>query len=107
MDALLDTLRRAIPGFCERALTYDDFRAACKREGIVVEERAYLYDEYLSRRGRRPRITINAGLAPLYRTFVGFHALGHWFAHPGDQEFREPGVATSHRARGQHRRLPR
>jgi hypothetical protein len=87
MDALLATLRQTIPGFCERTLTYEDFLAACKREGIAVEVRPYLFDEYLSRRGRRPRITINAGLAPLYKTFVAFHALGHWFAHPGDQEF--------------------
>jgi hypothetical protein len=87
VDTLLAALRRAIPGFCERALTFKDFRACCKREGIQAEERAYMFDEYLSRRGRRPRVTINAGLAPLYKTFVGFHALGQWFCHPGDQEF--------------------
>ena len=37
MDALIATMRRAIPGFCERVLTHEDFLAACKREGITVE----------------------------------------------------------------------
>ena len=40
MDALLATMRRAIHGFAERVLTYDDFLAACKRQGIAVEVRS-------------------------------------------------------------------
>src|SRR5262249_28553374 len=87
MDALLATVRRAVPGFTERALTYDDFLACCRIQGIIVETRPYVFDESLSRRGHDARITVNSGLTPLYRTFVGFHALGHWFGHPGDREY--------------------
>jgi hypothetical protein len=87
MDTLVNTVRRAVPGFTERALTYEDFLACCRMQGIIVETRPDPFDEYLSRRGRCSRITLNTGLTPLYKTFLGFHALGHWFGHPGDQEF--------------------
>jgi len=87
MDALLARAASALPGFGHRPLTYDDFLATCRAEGILVDVRASLFDEYLTHRGRRPRITLTVGLAPIYRTFVAFHALGHWLAHPGNQEF--------------------
>jgi hypothetical protein len=80
-------MRRLIPNFNTRPLAYADFLAVCGQLGILVEEKPYLFDEYLSRWGRRPKIIINAGLTPLYRAFVGFHALGHWVAHPGGRDF--------------------
>src|SRR5262249_3274603 len=86
MEAFLAIVRHAIPGFAERPLTYDDFVACCRAEGIVVEVRPSRFDQRLSRRGRRPRITLNAGLTPLYKRFVAFHALGHWCGRPGNQE---------------------
>jgi hypothetical protein len=76
-----------IPGFGQRRLDYGDFLAVCRRERIRVETRPYLWDEYLNRWGSRPTITLNTGLTPTYKTFVAFHALGHWFLHPGDIEY--------------------
>ena len=87
MNALLAVARREIPDFGARSLTYDDFLAVRRRQGIRVDVRPYLFDEYLSRRGPHPAITLNVGLGSLYTAFVGFHALAHWFCHPGDQEF--------------------
>ena len=87
MDAHVAIARREIPGFGQRQLIYADFLACARAQGITVDVRPYLFDEYLSRRGRHPRITLTVGLAPLYKAFVAFHALGHWFGHPGDQEF--------------------
>jgi hypothetical protein len=80
-------MRRVMPDFARRRMTWGDFLDVCQRERIRVEVRPYLFDELLSRHGRWPRIIINAGLQEAYRIFVGFHALGHWVAHPGPREF--------------------
>jgi hypothetical protein len=79
-------MRRLVPDFAHRRMTYGDFLDACVRERITVDVRPYLFDEYLTRH-RRPRIILNAGLSEPYRVFVAFHALGHWVAHPGPREF--------------------
>lgn len=85
-DRLITAMQRFVPDFLRRRLTYADFLNACRRASIRVAVQPYLFDEYLSRWGRS-RIILNAGLAEPYRTFVGFHALGHWVAHPGPREF--------------------
>jgi hypothetical protein len=86
VDALITAARAKIPGLCERPLTYADFLALCRRERLRVDVRPWLFDEQLNRRGPRPTITLAAGLATTYKTFLGFHALAHWFLHPGTED---------------------
>lgn len=85
MDQIIALVQEKIPGFGHEILRFDDFLAACDVDGIGVEIRAFGRDEQLRRDQRR--IVLNAGLAGSYRTFVGFHALAHWYAHPGQQDF--------------------
>jgi hypothetical protein len=85
-DQLIQLVQSKVRGFNARPLAFDDFLAACEREGIAVEIRPHLYDEEL-RRGSEPTIIVNAGLSEKYRTFVAFHSLAHWFAHPGHVHF--------------------
>jgi hypothetical protein len=80
-------MRRFMPDFARRRMTYADLLEVCRREGIVVDERPSLFDEMLTRHGRRPRIILNAWLSEPYKIFAGFHALGHWVCHPGPREF--------------------
>src|SRR5262245_9667428 len=92
--SLVAHVRRLIPDFCQRPMTFEDFLGACATENIDVQIREYIFDGYTSRRWKPIRITLNRGLAPTYRTFVAFHELAHYVGHPHDQAFylQTPGL---------------
>jgi hypothetical protein len=92
MDVAIAAIRRRLPDFTRRAMTFEDFLVIAAHEQLTVEVKPYPMDEHLVRRPLA-RIVLNAGLAERYRTFMGFHALGHWFLHPATQEFylKSPG----------------
>lgn len=82
---LVARLREAVPAFNTRPLTWADSEAVCSQERLDLVVRPWRYDEQFFRRARR--IVIDAKLAPRYRTFAVWHALGHWFLHPGDEAY--------------------
>jgi hypothetical protein len=84
---LVLAMRRLVHDFGQRRLTYDDFLAVCAREGIDHHEHDVGPDERLLRGDLRPRISLRRGLAPRYRTFVAWHALGHYVLHPGPSTY--------------------
>ena len=67
-------------------MSFEDFLTICTTEEIAVELKRHPMDEQLVRKPLA-RIILNAGLSERYRTFAGFHALAHWFGHPGRQDF--------------------
>lgn len=85
-DALIHLMQQKIPGFGLRVLTFEDFLATAAADRITVELKQHPRDEHLIRKPPA-KIILNAGLSEKYRTFAGFHALAHWFAHPGHVEF--------------------
>jgi hypothetical protein len=69
-------------------MRYADFAKACDREGLALRPLAkgHIYDGLLSTHGGPPAIRLRrVDLAEPYRTFVAFHELAHWVAHPHDQ----------------------
>jgi hypothetical protein len=87
LEDLVTALRRLVPDFGRRRLTYDDFLTVCHREGIDITERDDGPDERILRGDIRPRISLRRGLAEDYRTFVAWHALGHYVLHPGPSTY--------------------
>jgi len=83
MSRLVTAFRAVVPDFARRPLTWEDFEATCAQERLAVDVRPWRYDEQLFRRQRR--IVLDAKLAPTYRLFAAWHAMGHWVLHPGDE----------------------
>ena len=86
MDQLIQLVQTKVPDFGRRVLTFEDFLAVCTAEEIHVELKRHPMDEQLLRKPLA-KIILNAGLSERYRTFAGFHALAHWFGHPGRADF--------------------
>ena len=85
MSRLVTALRAVVPDFARHPLTWEDFEATCAQERLTVDVRPWRYDEQLFRRQRR--IVLDAKLAPTYRLFAAWHAIGHWVLHPGDEAY--------------------
>jgi hypothetical protein len=85
-EELIRLVQQKIPDFTRRVMTFEDVLAVCARENLSIELREHHLDEQLLRRPAA-KIILNAGLSERYRTFAGFHALAHWYAHPGSPAF--------------------
>jgi len=44
VDAIIIAARQQLPGLGHRSLTYDDFLAYCRAQGVLVDVRASLFD---------------------------------------------------------------
>ena len=84
LGAIVQGMQELIPGFGVRRMRYEDFLRTCEREGIKLRlvEGRYPWDGTLSAGVAPPLIRLRGDLADPYRTFVAFHELAHWVAHP-------------------------
>ena len=97
--ALAERVRRLVPDFGQRPMTWGDFLAACKRGGIAFDLRKGLNrvrgDGVTLLGGAR--ILIERDLVDPYRVFVAFHELGHAVSDHRHIEFDRPGDMRAHR----------
>jgi hypothetical protein len=80
-------IRAVCPDYGRRRLAFIDVRAAVDEAGLRLKESEFGPDGYIMYTART--ITIRAGLGDPWRVFVGFHELGHWFAHRSGPPFHE------------------
>jgi hypothetical protein len=80
-------MRRLVPEFARRPLTWDDFTGVCRAEGIDVGFHEGEPDERLMRGDLRSRISLRRRLRPTYQLFVAWHALGHYVLHPSPSTY--------------------
>jgi hypothetical protein len=85
-DQLIQLVQTRVRDFARRVMTFEDFLSAAAAERLAVELKHQEADEQLVRKPPA-KITLNAGLSEKYRTFSAFHALAHWFGHPGHLDF--------------------
>jgi hypothetical protein len=83
---LVAGMRRGIPGFAQRRMTWLVFRTVCREDGVDLRlSMTTVFDAQLTRAGRRPWITMRPNLSRQAALFAAFHELGHWIGHPFDE----------------------
>lgn len=82
MNLALAAVKRVLPGFGERPLTADDFRAACRRTRVAAHSIPLRVDGFymFTRRGGA-HIYVNSRLRSLPWLYVAWHELAHHILH--------------------------